>query len=66
MLRCNALTKLGVNESKQIADACKYSTVVEVDGCKIRRIGNKALPEFTGKYKKKYIVNFLKFPLSWT
>ena len=53
MLTYNKIKKLGVYESKQIADACKDSTVVEVDGDNIRRIGNKALPAFTGKLKKE-------------
>jgi hypothetical protein len=55
ILKCNKVKKLGVSSAKQLADACKDSTEVEVskDGLKVRRFGNKALPEKTGTNKKR-------------
>ena len=55
ILKCNKVKKLGVNSAKQIVEACKDSTNVEVskDGTKIRRCKNAPLPEKTGSLKKR-------------
>ena len=51
---CNAIKKLKVS-LKEIAEACKGSKEIEFskDNTKVRRIGNKALPEQTGSLKKR-------------
>ena len=51
---CNAIKKLKIS-NKEIAEACKDSKEIEFskDNTKVRRIGNKALPEQTGSLKKR-------------
>jgi hypothetical protein len=55
ILKCNKIKKLGVNSSKQIADAIADSKDVELDkeGKKIRRTANKALPAKIATSKKR-------------
>lgn len=52
-LNCNKVKNLGIG-LKQIGEACKDSTEVEVskDGTKIRRAGNKELPAFSNERKR--------------
>lgn len=52
--KCNAIKKLNLTVA-EIAKACADSKAVEIskDDKKIRRIGNKALPEKTGSLKKR-------------
>ena len=52
--KCNNIKKLAVS-NEDIAKACKDSKQVEVsaDGSKIRRTGNKELPEKTGSLRKR-------------
>jgi hypothetical protein len=52
--KCNNIKKLAVT-SEDIAKACKDSKDVELskDLKKIRRSGNKALPEFKGTLRKR-------------
>jgi len=52
--KCNAIKKLNLT-TEDIAKACADSKDVEIskDNKKIRRTGNKALPEKTGTLKKR-------------
>ena len=55
LLNCNKLKKAGVKEVGLIAEAVTDSTEVEVSECKlkVRRTGNKALPERKGRTLRK-------------
>lgn len=51
---CNAIKKLKIS-NKEIVEACKDSKEIEFskDNTKVRRVGNKALPEQTGSLRKR-------------
>lgn len=53
LLKCNKIKKLGVNQLKQVKEACEASAHLEVKDDQVRRLANKSLPELKLLGKKR-------------